>query len=333
MDSNSIQKILVIIVSRIGDTLLTTPAIESISGHYPDSKITVLAHPKRFSVLQYLPFVNNIDVISKKNAIWKGWFVKKYDLAFVYGYDKSLVLYALRTSKRVVAFKQSNIKIDNKLYKSVEFPSSSDMHFVEKFMALPQAIGIYGNNQRLSLALTKDDKLFAEKTLAESKLSKKLLIGIQAVSFPTKAYRDWPTEYFLDLCNKIIDKNPNVHFLIYGGPSQKEKEKLDLLINGLSSYATSFVGNSLRETAAIMSKTSLYIGVDTGPTHIMSTFNVPMVVLFHCKLKSNIYGALEHTCYFAIDHPNKKNCDENSAMSVISVRTVLDSVDKALYGR
>jgi len=333
MSSNSIQKILVIIVSRIGDTLLTTPAIESISGHYPDSKITVLAHPKRFSVLQYLPFVNNIDVISKKNAIWKGWFVKKYDLAFVYGYDKSLVLYALRTSKRVVAFKQSNIKIDNKLYKSVEFPSSSDMHFVEKFMALPQAIGIYGNNQRLSLALTKDDKLFAEKTLAESKLSKKLLIGIQAVSFPTKAYRDWPTEYFLDLCNKIIDKNPNVHFLIYGGPSQKEKEKLDLLINGLSSYATSFVGNSLRETAAIMSKTSLYIGVDTGPTHIMSTFNVPMVVLFHCKLKSNIYGALEHPCYFAIDHPNKKNCDENSAMSVISVRTVLDSVDKALYGR
>ena len=333
MSSNSIQKILVIIVSRIGDTLLTTPAIESISRYYPDSKITVLAHPKRFSVLQHLPFVNNIGVISKKNAIWKGRFIKKYNLAFVYGHDKSLVLYALRTSKRVIAFKHSNIKIDNKLYKSVEFPSSEDMHFVEKFMALPQAIGVHGNNQRLSLSLTKDEKLFAEKTLAESKLSKKLLIGIQAVSFPTKAYRDWPTEYFLDLCKKIIDKNPNVHFLIYGGPSQKEKEKLDLLINGLNSYATSFVGNSLRETAAIMSKTSLYIGVDTGPTHIMSTFNVPMVVLFHCKLKSNIYGALEHPCYFAIDHPNKKNCNENSAMSDISVRTVLDSVEKALYGR
>ena len=120
MSSNSIQKILVIIVSRIGDTLLTTPAIESISGHYPDSKITVLAHPKRFSVLQYLPFVNNIGVISKKNAIWKGRFIKKYNLAFVYGHDKSLVLYALRTSKRVIAFKHSNIKIDNKLYKSDE---------------------------------------------------------------------------------------------------------------------------------------------------------------------------------------------------------------------
>ena len=330
MDSNSIQKILVIIVSRIGDTLLTTPAIESISGHFKDSDITVLAHPKRYTILQHLPFVHNVGFISKNTAIWKGRFGKKYDLAFVYGYDKNLVLYALRVSNRVIAFKQGNDKIDNRLYKSVEFPTSKNMHFVDIFMALPQAIDIHVDNKRLSLSLTKDDELFAENILTENKLSNKLLIGIQAVSFPTKAYRDWPTECFLELCKKIIDKNPNVHFLIYGGRAEKEKEKLDWLFNGLSGYATSFIGMPLRETAAVMSKTCLYIGVDTGPTHIMSTFNIPMIVLFHCKLKSEIYGALEHPCYFAIDHPNKKNCSETSAMSDISVKTVLEAVNKAL---
>ena len=134
----------------------------------------------------------------------------------------------------------------------------------------------------------------------------------------------------MELCKKIFDKNPNVHFLIYGGRSEKEKEKLDWLFNGLSGYATSFIGMPLRETAAVMSKTRLYIGVDTGPTHIMSTFNIPMIVLFHCKLKSEIYGALEHPCYFAIDHPNKKNCSETSAMSDISVKRVLEAVNKAL---
>ena len=330
MDSSSIKKILIIIVSRIGDTLLTTPAIKSISGHYKDTEITVLAHPKRYTVLQHLPFVHDVGFISKNTAIWKGRFGKKYDLAFVYGYDKSLVLYALRVSNRVIAFKQGNNKINNRLYKSVEFPTSKDMHFVDVFMALPQAIEIHVDNKRLSLSLTKDEELFAENILTENKLSKKLLIGIQAVSFPTKAYRDWPTEYFLELCKKIFDKNPNVHFLIYGGRSEKEKEKLDWLFNGLSGYATSLIGMPLRETAAVMSKTRLYIGVDTGPTHIMSTFNIPMIVLFHCKLKSEIYGALEHPYYFAIDHPNKKNCSETSAMSDISVKTVLEAVNKAL---
>ena len=330
MDSKSINKILVITVSRIGDTLLTTPAIESISGHFKDSDITVLAHPKRYTILQHLPFVHNVGCISKNTAIWKGRFGKKYDLAFVYGYDKSLVLYALRVSNRVIAFKQSDNKIDNKLYKSVEFPTSKNMHSVDIFMALPQAIEIHADNKRLSLSLTKDDELFAENILTENKLSNKLLIGIQAVSFPTKAYRDWPTECFLELCKKIIDKYPNVHFLIYGGCAEKEKEKLDWLFNGLSGYATSFIGMPLRETAAVMSKTHLYIGVDTGPTHIMSTFNIPMIVLFHCKIKSEILGALEHPCYFAIDHPNKKNCSETSAMSDISVKTVLEAVNQAL---
>ena len=330
MDSNSFQKILVIIVSRIGDTLLTTPAIKSISGHYKDTEITVLAHPKRYTVLQHLPFVHDVGFISKNTAIWKGRFGKKYDLAFVYGYYKNLVIYALRVSNRVIAFKQGNNKINNRLYKSVEFPTSKDMHFVDVFMALPQAIEIHVDNKRLSLSLTKDEELFAENILTENKLSKKLLIGIQAVSFPTKAYRDWPTEYFLELCKKIFDKNPNVHFLIYGGRSEKEKEKLDWLFNGLSGYATSFIGMPLRETAAVMSKTRLYIGVDTGPTHIMSTFNIPMIVLFHCKHKSEIDGALEHPCYFAIDHPNKKNCSETSAMSDIAVKTVLEVVNKAL---
>ena len=328
MDSNSIQKILVITVSRIGDTLLTTPAIESISGHFKDTNITVLAHPKRYTILQHLPFVHNVGFISKNTAIWKGRFGKKYDLAFVYGYDKSLVLYALRVSNRVIAFKQSDNKIDNRLYRSVEFPTSKNMNFVDIFMALPQAIDIHADNKRLSLSLTKDDELFAENILTENKLSNKLLIGIQAVGFPTKAYRDWPTECFLELCKKIIDKNPNVHFLIYGG--RAEKEKLDWLFEGLSGYATSFVGMPLRETAAVMSMTRLYFGVNTGPTHIMSTFNIPMIVLFHCKLTSEIYGALEHPCYFAIDHPNKTNCSEASSMSDILVKTVLEAVNKVL---
>jgi heptosyltransferase III len=330
MNSNSIQKILVIIVSRIGDTLLTTPAIESISRHNKDIQITVLAHPKRYSVVQNLPFVHNVGFITKNTAIWKGWFGKKYDLAFVYGNDKNLALYALRVSNKVIAFKQGNKKIDNKLYKCVDLPSAKNMHFVDIFLALPKSIDIQPVNKRLSLSLTKDNELFAENILTENKISNKLLIGIQSVSFPTKSFRDWPIEFFLDLCKKIIEKNPNAHFLIYGGRGDKEKEKLDFLVNGLNSYATSLIGIPLKETAALMSKTQLYIGVDTGPTHIMSTFNIPMIVLFHCKLKSEIYGAIDHPCYLPIDHPNKKNCSETSAMSDISVKTVLDKVNKTL---
>jgi heptosyltransferase-3 len=327
---NSCKKILIIIVSRIGDTLLTTPAIKSIASHYKDAEITVLGHPKRYKVLQHLPFIHYTGSISKNSAIWRGRLGKTYDLAFVYGYDESLVLYALRVSKKTIAFKQDNSRINNRLYKTVEFPTSQGMHFVDIFMSLPKAINISTVTKRLSLSLTEKDRLFAENTLIENNLNNKILVGIQAVGFPTKSYRDWPIEYFSELCTKMIDKNLNIHFLIYGGCDEKEKKKIDWLFDSLMGYATSLIGMPLRETAAVMSRTNLYIGVNTGPTHIMSTFDIPMIVLNHCLLKNSVYGALGHPNYFSIDHPDDKKCSEDSTMSDIPVKVVLDTVNKIL---
>ena len=328
MKLNSYKKILIIIVSRIGDTLLTTPAIKSIANHYDGAEITVLGHPKGYKVLQHLPFIHHTASISKNSAIWKGRIGKMYDLAFVYGYDESLVLYALRASKKTIAFKQDNNKIDNRLYKSVEFPTSKSMHFVDIFMSLPKAMNISATTKRLSLSLTEEDGLFAENILIKNNLNNKILVGIQAVGFPTKSYRDWPIEYFSELCTKMIDKNLNIHFLIYGGCDEKEKKKIDWLFDSLMGYATSLIGMPLRETAAVMSRTNLYIGVNTGPTHIMSTFDIPMIVLNHCLLKDSIYGALGHPHYFPIDHLDDERCSENSSMGDISVKVVLDTVNK-----
>jgi len=330
MRLDKVQKILIIIVSRIGDTLLTTPAIKSIANHYKDADITVLAHPKRYTVLQHLPFVHNVGAISKNTAIWKGRFRKVYDLAFVYGYDESLVSYAIRVSNRVIAFEQRDNRINDKLFRAVKFPTSQNIHFVDLWMTLPNSININTNTRRLSLFITKEERLFAEHTLTKEGLDNKLLVGLQVASFPTKSYRDWPIGYFLELCNKIIKKYPNAHFLIYGGCAEKEKEKSGWLFDNLKGHATSFVGMPLRETAAIMSKTNLYIGVDTGPTHIMSTLDVAMVVLFHCQIKSENYVALNHPNYFVINHPNTKDCSEESTMSEISVQTVFDTACKAL---
>jgi len=74
----------------------------------------------------------------------------------------------------------------------------------------------------------------------------------------------------------------------------------------------------------------LYVGVNTGPTHIMSTFDIPMIVLNHCLLKNSVYGAIGHPHYFSIDHPDDKKCSEDSAMSDISVKTVLEAADSVL---
>jgi heptosyltransferase-3 len=191
-------------------------------------------------------------------------------------------------------------------------------------MALPQAINIDITTRRLSYCVTERENQFAEKKILNKGLKGKFLIGLQVASFPTKAFRDWPIEYFLELCNKVSEKKINAHFLIYG--SYAEKEKADWLFERLGNRATSFIGMPLRETAAIMSKTNLYIGVDTGPTHIMSAFDIPMIALFYCSYTSKSVGTSGHPNLFTIDHPDIGSCKKNSSMSNISVKNVMRKV-------
>ena len=70
--------------------------------------------------------------------------------------------------------------------------------------------------------------------------------------------------------------------------------------------------------------------MDTGPTHIMSCFDIPLVVLYHCQLPSRLLGALEHPCFYPVDHPRPHPCAVETPMGEIAVETVFAAVERAL---
>ena len=110
------KDILIINVSRIGDTLLATPAISAIAQHWPQARITVLGHPKRVEVLEHVPFIAATGGIDNARSHWRGrFFGKRYGLAFVFGHDLPLLRYALRIAYKTVAFRQAEATVNRKL--------------------------------------------------------------------------------------------------------------------------------------------------------------------------------------------------------------------------
>lgn len=322
---------LVINVARIGDTLLATPAMRAVHAAYPRARIDALAHPNRAEVLQHLPFLNRVGTISKRTAWLRGWLGRRrYDYAIVHGFDQALVAYALRVAKRVVAFRQKDERLNRRLYKVVEPKPFHHAHAVKLALRLPEAIGIAPAGGRLSYAVSDPEREWARAQLAtEVPRSAYPLIGLQVASFPTKAYRDWPIAAFAQLAQRIATDWPAAHFLIYGGPGDAARAKE--LADALGTRATVYAGRlSLRQTAAIMHHTHLYVGVDTGPTHLMGAFDVPMVGLYHCRSPSSLFGALDHPCFFALDHPQPLDCPPTASMADISVDTVFAAVTHAL---
>jgi len=330
---SEIRRILVIHVTRIGDTLLATPALRAIAAAHPQAEITCLAHPKRAEVLHHLPFLARVGSINKQRALWCGHLPgRHYDLAFVFGYDKPLVTYALRVARRVVAFRQNEPALDQRLDPCVE-PPPPGRHGAAALLALPEAIGIQPVGMRLSYRVTDAEAHWASDFLA-ARLSADAvpLIGLQVASFPTKAWRDWPIENFIALCQRILAAWPQSHFLIFGG--SREHERTGTLKKRLGAHATLLAGQlRLRQTAALMSRLDLYIGVDTGPTHIMGCFDIPLIALYHCQSPSRRFAPLEHPLLHAIDHPRPEaECSFATPMAEISVERVWQEVGLALAG-
>jgi heptosyltransferase III len=329
--SETPKRILYINVSRIGDTLLATPAIKAVANRFPNAEIDVLAHPKRFEVLENLPYVHRVGGISKQTAFWKGRFgCKQYDLAFVCNFDEALIEYALRVANKVIAFRQANEALNAKLYKIVEPVPTRDEHAVLTQLRLPAAYGIEPAGMALHYQVTSAEAAWAQAFTQKNAPRAQPLIGLQIASFPTKAYRDWPVQNFGALCGRIRADHPAAHFLIFGG--SLEKDKTQPLAAALGTAATLCAGKlSLRQTAALMACLDLYIGVDTGPTHLMGALHRPMVAMYHGDLPSWISMPLDHPALQVVDHPlASQGCSPEEPMSAISVEQVWVSVQRAL---
>lgn len=326
------NSLLAINVTRIGDTLLTTPALRAMAAACPGAKLTFLGHPKRCEIIEHLPYVARVSGITKNSAPFRGRIGgARYDQAFVFGFDQALVAYALRVARQVVAFRQNNAELNRRLALCVAPPDPLSMHAVDYLLTLPAAAGMAPAGRQLDYVVSASEAQWAKQQLQQDvPVDCQLLIGLQVASFPTRAYRDWPVEHFFQLTEIIRQQFPRVHFLIFGG--SEEQQRTDALAKLLGAGATCHAGRlSLRQTAALMHKLDLYIGVDTGPTHIMGALHRPLIALYHGFTPSWRLRPLDHPCAYIIDHPlDNGQATPETPMSEISVERVWTTVARAI---
>lgn len=298
------KSILVIGVARIGDTLMMTPVLRALKEAFPRASLNVLAHPKRQEVLAHLPYIDRLAGITKGRAFWRGrWAARSHDLAIVYGRDVALVRYALRVSRRVVCFDEpafSGIVSANLL--KVPRPTGS-LHGVRERLLLTTAAGVEADFLRLEFAITAVEKAAAQAWLAaQTAGASRPRIGLQLFSFPTKAHRDWPLERFAAFIEAIRRRYPEALFVVLGdkvaasGAMPLVARFPGAIINAAGRF-------SLRGSAALMGELDLYVGVDTGPTHLAGALGIPMVALYHHLYPGRNLAPLQNERCRVIEHP------------------------------
>lgn len=298
------QRILIILVARIGDTLLGTPAMRAVKARYPAAELTVLAHPKRKEVLENLTFIDRLGGITPKTACWRYRFSRTpFDLALVYGNDLALIRMAMRVSRSVVAFEQSSFAGSDALRQIARPTIAAPQHAVRERLLLAEAAGARADDLRLGYRVSPGESGWADSWLRVNvSAGAHPLIGLQLFSFPTKAHRDWPLASFQGLIERVLAHYPGAHFLVFGDQLARQRA-VDLMRGRPDSLSLCAGRMTLRQTAALMARLNLYVGVDTGPTHLAGAVGVPMVALYHCAYPGRYLAPLEHGALRVIEHP------------------------------
>lgn len=250
-----VKKILFITLSNIGDAVMTTPTLIFLKKKYPTSKFDIVCDQRSYEIFEYFPFVENIFIKKKKASIAEQISLIKqlrqtyYDLAVDLRTD--LMLFFIRA-------KQKFYKINNKKIHSVK------KHFL---------------SVNKNLNLIPETKLFIPKKILDSVNSyfilkeKILCIAIGANS----NHKIWPLKNFLDLM--IMLKNHFHHVVLVG--DNKDNIKAKYILKNYPFKISNFCGKlTLIETAAVIQKSNLFIGNDSGLGHIASAVNTKSLTIF-----------------------------------------------------
>lgn len=95
--------------------------------------------------------------------------------------------------------------------------------------------------------------------------------------FTTRPQKHWPSKHWQTLIRKIR-KHSNLPIAILGGPRDAaQAEALTFECNGVISLAGKI---SLEESVSVLSLCYAFVGVDTGLTHLATSYKKPTVAIF-----------------------------------------------------
>ena len=208
--------------------------------------------------------VEKIITISKKkyNMHWLeiiyNCFGKKWDI--IIDFRSSLVSYFLGHNKKFI------------------FKKKSDLNHVKQ---LSEFFGF--DCSELFIDTSKDEEETVSKNISDN--------FKHFVIFPGGNWKPkiWNVENYNALMKKILAQNKDIKFIIVGSKDEEKIYNYEITKNIDRKNIINLFGASLTQTAAYMKKSKLFIGNDSGLSHMATATKLKSIVLFG-PTNDQIYG-------------------------------------------
>ena len=341
-------RILIVKLSAIGDVVHTIPALCAIRKAMPDAFIGWVVEELSSELLKGHPYLNKLYVIPKSR--WKGNYGKylfteivpffqkiardKYDVAIDFqGLTKSGVVTFLSGAKTRIGFGDKDARELNRLFTNEKItPPENKPHIIDRNLFLLKPLGIKNPEYEFKLSIPGDVIVYIEDKLKAVGISsdEKFIFINPGAGWITKRVS---LDVLSEVGKRIVEKYNLRVMLTYGPGEEKMVKELKEMIGSKALISTKM---SLMQFSALLNRCKLFIGGDTGPTHLASALDVPVVSFFGASdaRRNRPYGAKSYVvqlnelecvpCW-------KMKCDDLKCIKNITPEMLMKGIEELIH--
>jgi len=284
-EKDDFKRILIVRTDRIGDVLLSTPVIEELRRAYPNAYIAMMTSPYAKEVVSGNPYLDEVIVYDKdkRQRSWRSSLKfsrnlkkKRFDAAIILHPTNRvhLVTFFAGIPKRVGLNRKLGFLLTDRIEHTKQL---GEKHEIEYNLDILRYMGIEPKDNRLFMPIKPTEEKWAESIFRSENIkpADKVLAVHPGASCPSKV---WPSQRFAQAADRLIDKY-GFKVILISGP--KDVKLTQDVISHMRHPAVNLAGKtSVSQLASVLKRCRLFISNDSGPVHIASALDVPVISIF-----------------------------------------------------
>lgn len=335
-----LRSFLVIHQGALGDFILALPALETLRRAFPRARSVVMGYPRVLELVESRFYADEILSVDQKGMasffVRKGSldptlseFFKRFDLIVVFGKDGEGALV-------------DNLKTvcERGLLHIYSFPPREErIHLTDHLLRQFAHYGIPVYRSHPRLYLKESDREWAANFWEGKGVTRKVRQEV-VILHPGSGSKKkvWPIDRYSNLARTLHDRLGS-RILIVLGPAEAPEARKSFEGRGYASPILAS-GLSVLQLASVMEGCKLFVGNDSGVSHLAAAVGLPTVAIFGPTDQSVWAPRGERTCVVSKDvlcspclHERSSQCTEVECLTGVQMEDVFDGLKRIGIGR
>jgi predicted lipopolysaccharide heptosyltransferase III len=277
------MKILLLQLKRIGDLILTTPAVAALRERIPKAEVTLVISSE---CAELLPAISNVDhiLIARRNlrdlALFLAVAVRKFDycIDFTRNDRSAFLTFLSGAQRRIVSYRVRDQSITRaRLYTDFVGVRMRDLHTIDYNLALLEPLGLTDAFRALHLHVPQAAREKADALRRNWNINKPYVI-----LHPGSARQEklWEAGRWADVIERF-GRDDDLDLVLTSGVSTHEQAHIASIKHKTQQRIIDLSGKTdVLTLAALIAQARLLVTVDSAPVHLAGATRTPQVTLF-----------------------------------------------------